>query len=580
MIRSRRIEFFPLLRILAHYSKADAKADLRAGFNVALVGFPQGIAFALIAGLPPVHGLLSVGFGAIVSAAFSGSRLVVMGPGNSTAILIFSGLMAAGVSDEHKVLVLPLFIFMVGIFQLIGLVAGLSLVLNYVSRSVVTAYISAAAALIIVNQGQNLLGFRVGDSSTFFSILSSTLQNLDQVRWPEVLMGLTTMTTVFCIRRYLKGIPDAAIALTLMALLGLYFNWAGMDLRYLQGFSADAIPWMQFTFSFEWVGILAAPAFAVAFLGVVEGASVGRSLASRSGERINVNQIMYGMGLGNLANSLVGGMDTSGSVTRSALNVASGSRTAISVIVSGTLGLILLFSVGHLIAYVPMAALAAVVFIVAFSLFNRNQIVVSLRTTPADATVFCITLMSGLLFTLDTAIYIGVLTSVVLFLRKAGVPELVEYSFNQEGQLAEVEKKHAKRIPAISILHAEGNLFFGSTELFVEQARQAIVDPNLKVVILRLKNAHHLDATSAIAIEELLHVLRSNNRHLVVSGARKDIYRVFRNSGLLEKLGRRNFFMEKPSNPTYSTRNALKRAQEILGQREADIRIFVDKSTQ
>ncbi|MCD8482346.1 MAG: sodium-independent anion transporter [Verrucomicrobia bacterium] len=121
-------------------------------------------------------------------------------------------------------------------------------------------------------------------------------------------------------------------------------------------------------------------------------------------------------------------------------------------------------------------------------------------------------------------------------------------------------------------------MFFGSTELFVEQARQAIVDPDLKVVILRLKNAHHLDATCAIAIEELLNVLRSNNRHLLVSGARKDIYRVFKNSGLLDKLGRRNFFMEMPSNPTYSTRNALKRAQEILGQREADIRIFVDKS--
>jgi len=309
----------------------------------------------------------------------------------------------------------------------------------------------------------------------------------------------------------------------------------------------------------------------------VEGASVGRSLASRSGERINVNQVMFGMGMGNLANSLVGGMDASGSITRSALNWASGARTAVSVVISGGFCLVLLFTVGFLISYIPMAALAAVVLAVAFSLFNRHQIRVSIRTTNADAVVFVITLLSGLLFTLDTAIYIGVFTSVILFLRKVGSPELIEYEFTPEGQLAAIDDPERKKAPGISILHAEGDLFFGSTELFVEQAVNATLDPNLKIVILRLKNARHLDATCALAIEELLHVLQANGCKLLVSGAHREVYRVFRNSGLLEKLGRDNFFMDKPSNPTFSTRNALRRAQELLGQRDADITIFVGK---
>jgi sulfate permease, SulP family len=97
---------------------------------------------------------------------------------------------------------------------------------------------------------------------------------------------------------------------------------------------------------------------------------------------------------------------------------------------------------------------------------------------------------------------------------------------------------------------------------------------------LRLKNARHIDATCALAIEELLHVLRISGCHLIVSGAHKEAFRVFRNSGLLDNLGRDNFFMDKPSNPTLSTRNALRRAQELLGQREAEIRIFVDKQKQ
>lgn len=456
----------------------------------------------------------------------------------------------------------------------------MSMVLNYVSRSVVTAYISAAAALIVVNQTQNLLGFSLEEGSTFFSILGGTVANLDQTRYPEVLMGAVAMVAIFLIRRFLPKIPDAALTLIFTGLLALYFNWAGWELRYLEGFSMEALEVFNIRPDLEMIGVLAAPAFAVAFLGIVEGASVGRSLASRSGERVNVNQVMFGMGMGNLANSLFGGMDASGSVTRSALNWASGARTAISIIISGGIGLILLFSVGFLIAYIPMAALAAVVLVVAFSLFNRRQITVSIKTTRTDAIVFFITLLSALLFTLDTAIYIGVFTSVILFLRKASVPDLIEYTFTEEGQLAELEGNKRVDVPGISILHAEGDLFFGSTELFVEQARQATLDPSLKVVILRLKNARHLDATCAMAIEELLQVLGASGRYLIVSDAHKDVYRVFRNSGLLEKLGRENFFMHKPGNPVYSTRNALKRAQEVLGRKEADIRIFVDKRKQ
>jgi len=581
LFRSRRLEFCPLVDILRHYTAEEARADFRAGVKVALGGFPQGIAFAMIAGLPPQYGLISVGLGAAVGAIFSGSRLVVMGPGNSTAILLFSGMMSVGFSEEQRIIALPLFIFMVGCFQLIGSLTNMSLVLNYVSRTVVTAYITAAAALIIVNQIQNLLGFSVEESSTFVSILVGTLSNLDQARLPEILMGLSALVTMALMRRCCASmLPDAAITLVLMGLLALYFQWAGWEVSLLNAFTVDSLDVFALTFSLDMMGQLAAPAFAVAFLGVVEGASVGRSLASQSGERINVNQVMYGMGLANLANSLFGGMDASGSVTRSALNWSSGARTGVSVVFSGIIGLALLFSIGFLIAYIPLSALSAVVLTVAFSLFNSRQVCVSLKTTRADAGVFITTLLAALLFTLDTAIYIGVFISILLFLRKVGVPELVEYTFNEEGQLAELQKPGGKEAPGISILHVEGDLFFGSTELFVEQARQAMINTSIKVVILRLKNARHLDATCAIAIEELLQLLHANDCHLIVSGATREIFRVFRNSGLLDKLGRENFFMHIPSNPAYSTRNALKRAQELLGEQEAEIRIFVDKQRQ
>jgi SulP family sulfate permease len=131
-------------------------------------------------------------------------------------------------------------------------------------------------------------------------------------------------------------------------------------------------------------------------------------------------------------------------------------------------------------------------------------------------------------------------------------------------------------MPAISIVHVEGDLFFGAAELFRTQIQKTSLDPDLRVIILRLKNARHLDATSVVALEELVQFLRAHDRHVIISGASKEVYRVLKNSGTLEVIGKENVKLNNPQNPNVSTRNALKRAQELLGTKEADIRIFHD----
>jgi SulP family sulfate permease len=171
-----------------------------------------------------------------------------------------------------------------------------------------------------------------------------------------------------------------------------------------------------------------------------------------------------------------------------------------------------------------------------------------------------------------------VAVSIILFLRKASAPTLVEYSFNEQGNLYEIETKDTRAHPSISIVHVEGELFFGAAELFRDQIRFVSEDPSLKVIILRLKNAYHLDATSVMALEELILYLREQKRHLIVSGARKEVYRVFLKSGLIDILGKENFFMGSSANPNVATRNALKRAQALLGDVKADVKIFYDPS--
>jgi len=179
---------------------------------------------------------------------------------------------------------------------------------------------------------------------------------------------------------------------------------------------------------------------------------------------------------------------------------------------------------------------------------------------------------------LHVAIFTGVGISVMLYLRKASQPSLVEYEFNDEGHLAEASKAGVRQTPSVSIVHVEGELFFGAADLFRTQIQRTCGDPNLRIIILRLKNARHMDATSVIALEELVAILRRDGRDLLISGVMKDVYKVLRDSGIVEIIGKDNIFPASPSNPNVATRNALKRAQEILGTTEADVKIFFDPS--
>ncbi len=293
-----------------------------------------------------------------------------------------------------------------------------------------------------------------------------------------------------------------------------------------------------------------------------------------SGARLNTNQELFSMGMANLACGFLNGMPASGSLTRSVLNWTSGAATPVASIFSGLICVGLFLGLGSFIAFIPKAALAVVVVFVALSLIDRKQIRLMTRTTRGDAAVFILTFGSALLFPLDTAIYVGATVSIVVFLFQAGEPALIEYTYDDTGEMTELRKDESRRNPEISIVHVEGNIFFAAAELLQEQLRRVCDDPFLRIIILRLKNAHHLDASTILALVELVRFMREHDRVLIVSGARKDVYRIFKRTGLLDLVGRQNFFLEWPQNPTLSNRNALKRAMEILDGGDADIRIF------
>ena len=313
---------------------------------------------------------------------------------------------------------------------------------------------------------------------------------------------------------------------------------------------------------------------AIALLCVLEGNSIGKSLAAREGARLDSNQEMLSAGMANVACGLFSGMAASGSLTRSQLNTNSGAQTPLSNLYAGIIVLIGAVLLGPLIGYIPSASLAVVVVTIGVSLINKHQLRVVTRTTRSDSITFYVTFLTGLVFALDFAIYIGAACSIALFIRKVANPEIVEYAFDDEGKLgkrkAEVDRENLE----VSIVHVEGELFFGAAELFRDQMRRVSDAENLKVVVMKLRNAHNLDATSCMALEELIKYMNERDRILLVSEVRPDTMKILRNSGLVDVINPINLFEDDESNPTMSTAKALKRAKEIIGDRQAKVSIY------
>ena len=592
---------FPFVADLRGYRGDAFRADTRSALAVMLLALPQVLAYAAIAGVPLVYGIMSSAVAAMIAPLFAASRHTVLGPSNATSLMLFSFLaMNPAIAARHGEMI-PLLVLMIGIIAVSGAMARLADLLQYVSRSVLVGYISGAAVLIITGQLVHALGIAAPVAehapSSFVGRVIAIARSVPEITWVSPLIAAITFAVYASILKWRPGWP--AFALTLVFASALFGGLIQLEIGPFEGqptfatfAPADLIPRMPSLWRegiFEDVAALIGVALAIAFLASLENTLMAKSLASRTGDRVDVNQDMFSVGMANIATSFGGGMPASASLTRSALNQEAGAATRFSAMMAGVLTLIVAIAIAWigvlgvpLIDYIPRATLAALVIGIALTLFNKRHIRICLKSTGDDGRVLMVTFIATLLAPLHVAIFIGVAVSVALFLRRASHPSLVEYEFSDEGELREKALKAARPIPSISIVHVEGDLFFGAADVFRSQIEQAVDDPNLKVIILRMKNARHLDATSAMALEDFVRHTRERGIYVLVSGVTRPLYKVLKKSGILEtiqegadrKEGESNLFVQFPSNPNLSTRDALRRAQQLLGEKKADIRIF------
>lgn len=561
---------------LAGYKRDDFGKDFISAATLTFLGVPQGVAYAMIAGLPPVMGLYASTLPLIVGSLFRSSRNVITGPTNALSLLVgTAGASSAGLDPVPTVLLLT---FLVGTIQLSAGVLRLGVIVDYISIPVVMGYITGAAVLIGAGQLHHLTETQ-STRGTLIDEVAGWLRHLDGTNGWAVGVGVTTLVGIVVLRTIDKRIPSAMIMLG-AATLGTWLldgheEYGLRTIRDLSPVPAGLPPLTlpfgegQWAWSFDgWFALLPL-AVATTVLSLVESSAVARTIAARTGQRIELSAEFVGQGLANLAAAFTGGYPVSGSLSRSAVTEQTSAATRFTGVIGGVLMLIVLLALGPAVNHTPIAALAGLLFVVAYDLVDVARIRKIVRAGRSDAAAFVTTVIGTWVLRLDHAIYLGVALSVFLFLRRARMLSIRQLVFDDAGRpvelwMSDVVAKE-RQCRSVRLIQVEGQLFFGAAGELANALDEVIADPEVQVVWLRLRRAVGMDVTIIQAIEAAVERLAADGRHLVVVGVRRAALEVMERTGALEKVGRANVFRKTPVWFDASDRGLL-RAMDLVGE--------------
>lgn len=579
------------------YSWNSLRSDLLAGLAVSMLTLPQSLAYALVAGLPVSTGLYAAIFSSIIVALFGSSRHLIVGPSNAIAILIQGGISSVlftyyrdVTGPEREMLVLQILtqlMLLVGAIQILAAFLKLGRLTHFVSHTVIIAYVSGVALALVINQLFPLLGMAVPvDVSSLYERSIYILSHLQAMHWPTALIGVTCLLFLLGIKRIDRKMPAGAIMLAIVAISAYFFNYfynyfGAQEYQFLNWSHIESlvkniavvgdtqgdgfIPKLSWPyFNPGIMNNLLPVAFAIALLSAMEATSTAKSIAASSGQHLATNQEIFGLGLGNFVSSFIGAMPISGSPSRSSLNYENGSKTRLAAIFNSLFVYLLIVAFGFLISHIPVTAFAALLIASAGNIVNFKQLFLCLKATRSDSFVLVLTLLACLFLSLDIAFYIGVALSITLYLKKAAIPQLVEFTVDEAGVLHSIDHQQQHEPRKIRFIKVEGELFFGAADLFQNTLKSITEDDTTtRVIILQLKNARDIDATACLALQQLYDYLKNSGRHLIGCGITHQIWDVLSDSGMIELIGKNNLFIFDERHPHLSVQKAFLRAYDL-----------------
>ncbi len=473
---SWQLRMFPILRWKHRVSAQTIRADLVSGLTVAIVVVPQAVAFASIAGMPPQYGLYAGMIPPIIAAFFGSSWHLMSGPTTAASIVLLTSLsvLAEPMTPEYIGLALTL-TFMVGVIELTLGLARMGTLVNFISHSVVVGFTTGAAILIASKQLKNFFGVEIPRGGHLHETLHHFWLQIPHINGYVAVIATVTLVTGLVIKYRYPRVPFLIVALfagTSVSLMMNLFYGADHTAIMTVGALPQTLPPLSLPdFSMHTIKELAPAALAMTLFALTEAVSIGRAIGIRSGQLIDGNQEFIGQGLSNIAGSFFSAYVATGSFNRTSLNYQAGAKTPMSAMTAGFLEIFIVLAIAPLVAYLPNAAMAGILFIVAWGLIDIPAIKHILGSNNSERGIFFVTFFSSLFLDLEFAILAGILLSLMLYLMRASRPRIVTRvpDPNLPGRKFSSEGGHLKECPQLHIMRVDGSLFFGSVAYIREK---------------------------------------------------------------------------------------------------------------
>lgn len=526
------------------------KGDLPAGITVGILLIPQGMAYAMIAGLPPVFGLYAALVPQVVYSILGTSRQLSVGPVAMDSLLVASGLGALKLSGIEEYISMAIFLALfMGVIQLVlGIIRGGFLV-NFLSKPVISGFTSAAAIIIGLSQLKHLLGVDIERSSKFHEVIQSVWPKLPFVNYYSLVIGLSGIVIILLIKKWRKSFPVSLLVVVASILL-MYFSGLHNEGVQIVGDIPKGLPAIQIpSASYDQVLELLPIAVALALVAFMEAISIGKSIEHQHEDyKINPNQELIALGSANILGSIFSSYPTTGGFGRSAVNNEAGAKTGMaSIIAAAVIAMTLLF-LTPLFYYLPKPILASVIMVAVFGLIDFKYPLHLFSQRKDEFLLLLLTFFVTLFVGIIAGIIVGILFSLLLLVYRTAKPHVAElarikgseYFKNVERFTDEVEIRND-----ILIIRFDSQLYFGNTDYFksiladkVEKKGKA-----LKSVILNAESINYIDSTGANVLVNVIKELHRKEISFFISGAIGPTRDIIYKSDIIKVLGEENLFV-------------------------------------
>jgi SulP family sulfate permease len=541
-------QLLPIAGQLEDYGREKLTGDLSAGLTVGVMLIPQGMAYALIAGLPPIYGLYASLVPLVIYALFGTSRQLAVGPVAMVSLLVAAAVGPIAGGDTQLYIGLALLLsLMVGLLQFgLGL-ARFGFLVNFLSHPVLAGFTSAAALIIGLSQLKHLLGISIERSHYIHEILWTAVQKAGAVDPMTLVLGLGSIALLVGLRWWKKSFPGAlaAVVLTTLATWGFGLHEMGVAIvgSVPSGLPAPTVPPMDAGA----VGDLIPSALAIGLVGFMESIAVAKVYAARHRYEVDANKELVGLGLANVAGAFFSAYPTTGGFSRTAVNDQSGARTNLAAIFSaGIIALTLLF-LTPLFYFLPKAVLAAIVMVAVFGLIEWEEVVHLWHVDRTDLALMGVTFTATLGLGIEQGILTGVIVSLIAVIYQTSQPHTAIM-----GRLPDTSTyRNLRRNPEaltkshVVVVRMDANLYFANASAFKDLVLEADVkSPALQTIVIDMYPVNRIDSTGVEALEEVIETCRRHGVTVLLAGVKGPVRDVLDDAGVSNDLGADNFFLE------------------------------------